>query len=263
MKAVILAGGRGTRISEESVLRPKPMIEIGGHPILWHIMKIYAHAGVTDFVICTGYKGYMIKEYFANYFLHSADVTFDLANNEVTVHREKAEPWRVTVVDTGLDSMTGGRLRRVAAHIQDGPFCLTYGDGVGSIDISAAIAFHRAHGKLATVTSVQPRDRFGLLSVVDGGTVEGFIEKPKGDGKWVNAGFFVLEPGVLDYITDGDATIWERAPLEQLARDGELMAYEHDGFWQAMDTMRDKAYLEELWASEAGAPWKLWGDHDA
>ncbi len=260
MKAVILAGGRGTRISEESVLRPKPMIEVGGHPILWHIMKTYAHSGVTEFVICTGYKGYMIKEYFANYFLHNADITFDLANNEVTVHQEKAEPWRVTVVDTGQDSMTGGRVKRVAPYIQDGSFCLTYGDGVGNIDIAAVIDFHKSHGKLATVTSVQPRDRFGLLNVSEGSVVDGFVEKPKGSGKWVNAGYFVLEPGVLDYITEGDRTIWERAPLERLAADGQLMAYEHDGFWQAMDTMRDKAFLEELWESDDGAPWKLWGD---
>lgn len=258
MKAVILAGGRGTRISEESVLKPKPMIEIGGRPILWHIMKIYSEAGIRDFIICTGYKGYMIKEYFANYFLHNADMTFDVANNSVTVHQKKAEDWRVTVVDTGADSMTGGRVKRVASYIGNDEFCLTYGDGVGDIDIASVIKYHHGHGKAATVTSVQPRDRFGLLSVAEDGNVDGFIEKPKGNGKWVNAGFFVLSPKVLDYI-DGDDTIWERAPLESLSRDGELRAYRHDGFWQAMDTMRDKAHLEELWTG-GQAPWKVWND---
>lgn len=258
MKAVILAGGRGTRIGEESVLKPKPMIEIGGRPILWHIMKIYSQAGVTDFIICTGYKGYMIKEYFANYFLHNADMTFDVANNSVTVHQGKAEPWCVTVVDTGSDAMTGGRIKHVARFIGDDDFCMTYGDGVGNIDIAAVIKYHREHGKAATVTSVQPRDRFGLLSVAEDGGVNGFIEKPKSIEKWVNAGFFVLSPKVIDYIDD-EQTIWERTPLESLARDGELRAYRHDGFWQAMDTMRDKALLEELW-SKGDAPWKIWSD---
>lgn len=261
MKAVILAGGRGTRISEESILKPKPMIEIGGRPILWHIMKIYSKSGVTDFIICTGYKGYMIKEYFANYFLHNADMTFDVANNSVTVHQKKAEPWRVTVVDTGLDSMTGGRIKRVAPYIGNDEFCLTYGDGVGDIDIAEVIAYHRSHGKAATVTSVQPRDRFGLLSVTDDGGVDGFVEKPKSNGKWVNAGFFVLSPKVIDYI-DNDETIWERTPLEALARDGELQAYRHGGFWHAMDTMRDRAHLEDLWSS-GKAPWKVWDESAA
>ena len=259
MKAVILAGGRGTRISEESILKPKPMIEIGGRPILWHIMKIYSHSGVTDFIICTGYKGYVIKEYFANYFLHSADVTFDIAKNTVTVHHGQAEPWLVTVVDTGLDSMTGGRIRRVAPYIGDEDFCLTYGDGVGNVDVAAAIAYHKSHGKLATVTSIQPRDRFGLLSVADEGVVEGFVEKPRSNGRWVNAGYFVLSPKVIDYI-EGDDTIWERKPMEALAKDKELRAFAHGGFWQAMDTMRDKAYLEDLWHDPMGAPWKVWED---
>ncbi len=258
MKAVILAGGRGTRISEESVSKPKPMIEIGGRPILWHILKIYSHSGVTDFVICTGFKGYMIKEYFANYFLHNADVTFDIAKNDVTIHHRFCEPWRVTVVDTGADSMTGGRIKRVASYVGNQDFCLTYGDGVGDIDIAEAINFHKSHGKKATVTAVQPRDRFGLLSVAGGGAVDGFIEKPKDGGKWINAGFFVLSPEVIDYI-DGDETIWERKPMESLAQDDELRAFFHNGFWHAMDTMRDKAELERLWNS-GDAPWKVWGD---
>jgi glucose-1-phosphate cytidylyltransferase len=258
MKAVILAGGRGTRISEESILRPKPMIEIGGRPILWHIMKIYSEAGIRDFVICLGYKGYVIKEYFANYALHNSDLTFDLENNETIVHQRSTEPWRVTVVDTGLETMTGGRIKRAAEYIGDEDFCMTYGDGISDVNIREVIEFHRAHDKLATVTSVQPRDRFGILSVGDNGVVDGFIEKPNNNGKWINAGFFVLSPKVVDYIED-DATIWERAPLEALARDDQLRAYRHTGFWHAMDTMRDKAHLEELWES-GQARWKIWGD---
>ena len=258
MKAVILAGGRGTRISEESILRPKPMIEIGGRPLRWHIMKIYSEAGIRDFVICLGYKGYVIKEYFANYALHNSDLTFDLENNETIVHQRSTEPWRVTVVDTGLETMTGGRIKRAAEYIGDEDFCMTYGDGISDVNIREVIEFHRAHDKLATVTSVQPRDRFGILSVGDNGVVDGFIEKPNNNGKWINAGFFVLSPKVVDYIED-DATIWERAPLEALARDDQLRAYRHTGFWHAMDTMRDKAHLEELWES-GQARWKIWGD---
>lgn len=256
MKAVILAGGRGTRISEESGLRPKPMIEIGGMPILWHIMNIYSAAGITDFVICLGYKGYVIKEYFANYFLHTSDVTFDMARNEMVVHQVRVEPWRVTLVDTGAESMTGGRLKRVAAYLGDEDFCMTYGDGVGDIDIAGTIRFHRDHGKAATVTAVQPQGRFGVMSVEPSGNVSGFVEKPVGNGRWINAGFFVLSPKVLDYVTD-DATIWEQEPMIGLQNDGELQAYRHDGFWHAMDTMRDKAHLESLWSS-GNPPWKIW-----
>jgi glucose-1-phosphate cytidylyltransferase len=259
MKAVILAGGRGSRISEESDARPKPMIEIGGKPILWHIMKIYSAAGVNEFVICLGYKGYMIKEYFANYFLHTSDVTFDVADNEMEVHARKAEPWRVTLVDTGVETMTGGRIKRVAPYIDKEDFCMTYGDGVANVDVRASIEFHSRHGRAATVTAVQPQGRFGSVSVEgEAGVVTGFQEKPKGDGRWINAGFFVLSPKVLEYIED-DSTIWERAPLEALASDGELNAYRHEGFWQAMDTMRDKAQLEDLW-DVGGAPWKVWTD---
>ena len=259
MKAVILAGGRGTRISEESTTRPKPMIEIGNKPILWHIMKIYSAAGVNDFVICLGYKGYMIKEYFANYFLHTSDVTFDVSKNTMEVHAKKAEPWRVTLVDTGVETMTGGRLKRVAPYIGGEDFCLTYGDGVADVDLSKVIEFHRSHGNAATVTAVQPQGRFGSVRVEgEAGVVTGFEEKPKGDGRWINAGFFVLAPKVLDYVQD-DSTIWERAPLEALAQDGELHAFRHDGFWHAMDTMRDKAHLEELWRT-GDAPWKIWSN---
>jgi len=259
MKAVILAGGRGTRISEESTMRPKPMIEIGGKPILWHIMKIYSAAGVNDFVICLGYKGYMIKEYFANYFLHTSDVTFDVSKNTMEVHAKKAEPWRVTLVDTGIETMTGGRIKRVAPYIDGEDFCLTYGDGVSDVDLTALLDFHRRHGNAATVTAVQPQGRFGSVRVEgEDGVVTGFEEKPRGDGRWINAGFFVLSPKVLDYV-EGDATIWERAPLEALASDGELHAFRHEGFWHAMDTMRDRAHLEELWSS-GNAPWKVWSD---
>jgi len=254
MKAVILAGGLGTRISEESALRPKPMIEIGGQPILWHIMKMYSNYGINDFVICCGYKGYVIKEYFANYFLHMSEVTIDMSNNAVQVHHQNAEPWKVTLVDTGEATQTGGRVKRIAHHI-DGDFCLTYGDGVSSVDIGKSIAFHKAHGKLATMTTVQPPGRFGALDI-DGTKVKTFLEKPKGDGGWINGGFFVLNPKVFDLI-EGDQTIWERRPLEILANQDQLQAYFHDGFWQCMDTLRDKTYLEDLWTQNQ-APWKSW-----
>lgn len=255
MKAVILAGGLGTRISEESHLRPKPMIEIGGRPILWHIMKIYSRHGIDDFVICLGYKGYVIKEYFANYFLHMSDVTFDMSNNRMEVHQRYVEPWRVTLVDTGENTMTGGRLRRVRNHLGDEPFCFTYGDGVADIDIAAQIAFHRAHGKAATVTAIQPPGRYGALNL-DGNAVRSFQEKPAGDGAWINGGFFVLNPSVIDRIS-GDQTSWEADPLATLAADDELRAWSHAGFWQAMDTLRDKNHLEDLWRS-GQAPWKCW-----
>jgi glucose-1-phosphate cytidylyltransferase len=254
MKAVILAGGLGTRISEESVSKPKPMIEIGGKPILWHIMKMYSAHGINDFVICCGYKGYVIKEYFANYFLHMSDVTIDMATNSIEVHHKKAEPWKVTLVDTGETTQTGGRLKRVADYIDD-DFCMTYGDGVGSVDISALVKFHKAHGKSATMTAVQPPGRFGALEI-DGTQINSFLEKPQGDGGWINGGFFVLNPKVLSLI-DGDETLWEKQPLESLAKQGQLQSYFHSGFWQPMDTLRDKTHLEELWAS-GKAPWKFW-----
>jgi glucose-1-phosphate cytidylyltransferase len=255
MKTVILAGGIGTRISEESVLRPKPMIEIGGKPIIWHIMKIYSSHGINDFVICLGYKGYVIKEYFANYFLHMSDVTIDMAHNKIEVHQKGAEPWKVTLVDTGENTQTGGRLKRVARYVGDDDFCFTYGDGVADVDITALIAFHRSRKVKATLTAVQPPGRFGAL-VLEDGLITNFQEKPKGDGGWVNGGFFVLSPSVLDYI-DNDAAIWEREPLEGLARDRSLAAYFHRGFWQPMDTLRDKNHLEEEWAS-GRALWKTW-----
>jgi glucose-1-phosphate cytidylyltransferase len=255
MKAVILAGGLGTRLAEETHLRPKPMIEIGGKPILWHIMKMYASHGVVDFVICCGYRGYFIKEYFANYFLHNSDVTIDLGKNEIEVHQRRAEPWKVTLVDTGEQTMTGGRLRRVAEHLDDEPFCFTYGDGVSDVDLTAEIAYHRAHGRLATVCAVRPPGRYGALQVTDG-RVDGFAEKPRGDGALINGGFFVLSPEVIRYIAD-DTTVWEAAPLETLAREGQLIAYEHLGFWQPMDTLREKNLLEELWTANR-APWKTW-----
>ncbi|OGA35770.1 MAG: glucose-1-phosphate cytidylyltransferase [Betaproteobacteria bacterium RIFCSPLOWO2_12_FULL_62_13b] len=256
MKAVILAGGLGTRISEETHLKPKPMIEIGGKPILWHIMKMYSAHGVNEFVICCGYRGYLIKEYFANYFLHMSDVTFDMAHNRMEVHEQKAEPWRVTLVDTGEDTMTGGRLKRATAYVKDeDAFCFTYGDGVADVDISAAIAFHRAHGKLATITAVQPPGRYGALKMKDR-RVQGFTEKPRGDGGLINGGFFVLSPRCLARIA-GDATSWEGDPLSGLAADGELMAFLHQGFWQPMDTLREKNLLEELWQS-GRAPWRTW-----
>lgn len=256
MKAVILAGGLGTRISEETHVKPKPMVEIGGRPILWHIMKMYSAHGVNDFVICCGYKGYVIKEYFANYFLHMSDVTFDMANNQMEVHQRHAEPWRVTLVDTGDDTMTGGRLKRVASYVKDEEaFCFTYGDGVADVDISALIAFHRKHGKLATVTAVQPPGRYGALKMEDD-LVAGFTEKPRGDGGLINGGFFVLSPSVLPLI-EADHISWEMEPLESLARGGDLMAYKHMGFWQPMDTLREKRMLESLWETNK-APWKMW-----
>lgn len=256
MKAVILAGGLGTRISEETHLKPKPMIEIGGMPILWHIMKIYSHHGVNEFIICCGYKGYLIKEYFANYFLHMSDVTFDMTNNSMQVHQRNAEPWRVTLIDTGENTMTGGRLKRVESYLKDEEaFCFTYGDGVGDIDISGLIAFHRTHNVKATLTATVPPGRFGALDL-QGAKVRSFQEKPKGDGGMINGGFFVLSPSVIDLI-DGDDCIWERHPLETLAEQGQLAAYEHHGFWQPMDTLRDKTHLEELWQSDE-APWKVW-----
>lgn len=256
MKAVILAGGLGTRLSEETTLRPKPMVELGGKPILWHIMKMYSAHGINDFVICLGYKGYMIKEYFANYMLHTSDVTFDLREKQMHVHERRTEPWKVTLVDTGEDSMTGGRLRRVAHHLQEEEaFCFTYGDGVGDIDITALVAFHQQHGKAATLTATYPPGRFGAVDIRAGQVVD-FMEKPKGDGGMINGGFFVLSPQVLSTIA-GDHTVWEQEPLMKLAHGGELMAYEHHGFWQPMDTLRDKHMLEELWSS-GRAPWKMW-----
>ena len=255
MKAVILAGGLGTRISEESHLKPKPMIEIGGRPILWHIMKLYGHYGITEFVICCGYKGYVIKEYFKNYFLHMSDVTFDMRDNNMEVHQQNAEPWRVTLVDTGELTQTGGRLKKVADHIGDDTFCLTYGDGVSDVDIGALVAFHEASGREATVTAVQPAGRFGAIELLED-RVSHFIEKPEGDGRWISGGFFVCEPSVLERIA-GDATIWEREPLESLARDGQLSAYRHAGFWTAMDTLRDRNVLEAQWAGNQ-APWRVW-----
>lgn len=256
MKAVILAGGLGTRLSEETGSRPKPMVEIGGKPILWHIMKIYSAHGINEFVICCGYKGYVIKEYFANYFLHMSDVTFDMQNNSMEIHQNQAEPWKVTLVDTGENSMTGGRLRRVRDYLQgEEAFCFTYGDGVADVDVTKLLAFHRAHGKAATLTAAHPPGRFGALDIQNN-FVQSFKEKPKGDGALVNAGFFVLSPSVIDLI-DGDDTTWEREPLEALASRGDLAAFHHAGFWQPMDTLRDKTQLEELWSS-GKAPWKVW-----
>lgn len=255
MKAVILAGGLGTRISEETTVRPKPMISIGGKPVLWHILKIYSQHGINDFVICLGYKGYMVKEYFANYFLHTSDVTFDLANNRMDVHQQHAEPWRVTLVDTGDQTQTGGRLKRVENYLDGETFCFTYGDGLADIDITAQLTFHKTRASLATMCAVQPPGRFGAIDIQDS-RITRFEEKPSGDGSWINGGFFILEPSVFDYI-EGDATVWERDPLEALARDGQLSAYMHAGFWQPMDTLRDKLKLEELWQN-GHAPWKVW-----
>lgn len=256
MKVVILAGGFGTRLSEESYLKPKPMVEIGGKPILWHIMKIYSHFGYNDFIICLGYKGYCLKEYFANYFLHQSDITFDFTNgNNQVIHENSTEPWKVTLIDTGLETMTGGRVKRVQKYVGDDPFMLTYGDGVGNVDIAKLVEFHKMHGRLATVTSTQPSGRFGALKLTQDNQVETFQEKPDGDGGWINGGFFVMQPEVFNYI-ENDSTILERAPLENLARDGQLMTFKHDDFWQPMDTLRDKNFLEELWTD--GAPWKLW-----
>lgn len=255
MKAVILAGGLGTRISEETSVKPKPMVEVGGKPILWHIMKIYSAHGVNEFIICLGYKSYVIKEYFANYFLHMSNVTFDMAKNKMEVHHNNAEPWRVTLVDTGDDTMTGGRIKRLRPYLGEEDFCCTYGDGVGDVDISKLLAFHKEKGCLATLTATQPPGRFGAL-VLSEGKVSRFQEKPQGDGAWINGGFFALSPKVLDYI-DGDDTAWEKEPMDRLAREGQLSAYLHHGFWQPMDTLRDKSHLEELWAS-GKAPWKVW-----
>ena len=256
MKAVILAGGLGTRISEETSVRPKPMVEIGGRPILWHIMKMYSAHGIDDFIVCCGYKGYLIKEYFANYFLHMSDVTFDMQNNKMEVHQRNAEPWRVTLVDTGENTLTGGRLKRVADYVKgEDAFCFTYGDGVANVDIGALVNFHRQHGKRATVTAVQPPGRYGALSM-DGNRVRGFVEKPQGDGGWINGGFFVLSPDCIELV-ENDASSWEGEPLSQLAAQGELMAFWHNDFWQPMDTLRDKNQLEELWQS-GKAPWKMW-----
>jgi glucose-1-phosphate cytidylyltransferase len=256
LKAVILAGGLGTRLSEETSVRPKPMVEIGGKPILWHIMKIYSAHGVNEFLVCLGYKGYMIKEYFANYYLHTSDVTFEIAGNSMEVHHNSAEPWRVTLVDTGDNTMTGGRLLRVKKYLQnDAAFCFTYGDGVSNVDIGKLLRFHASHGKLVTVTGTQPPGRFGALST-EGDRLLAFQEKPFGDGGWVNGGFFVLSPQVFDVLAD-DSSIWEREPLEKLALTGQVMVFRHSGFWQPMDTLRDKAYLEELWNS-GRAPWKIW-----
>jgi glucose-1-phosphate cytidylyltransferase len=256
MKAVILAGGLGTRITEETHLKPKPMVEIGGKPILWHILKIYSAHGINEFVICCGYKGYLIKEYFANYFLHMSDVTFNMKLNSMEVHHKKAEPWQVTLVDTGEATMTGGRLKRVREYLDHDSFCFTYGDGVADVDVTALITHHRSQARLATVTAVQPPGRFGSLKIRDQGAVVGFQEKPQGDGIWISGGFFVLEPEVIDRI-DGDATIWEQEPLRGLADEGQLTAYHHHGFWQPMDTLRDRHLLEELWTSRQ-APWKVW-----
>jgi glucose-1-phosphate cytidylyltransferase len=255
MKAVILAGGLGTRLSEETHLKPKPMVEIGGRPILWHILKIYSSHGINDFVICAGYKGYLIKEYFANYFLHMSDVTFDMSNNSMEVHQKNAEPWKITVVDTGDETMTGGRIKRVKDYIGDETFCCTYGDGVGDIDITALINFHNRSGRLASLTGVQPPGRFGAIDL-DEDKVLSFQEKPQGDGSWINGGFFVLSPKVLDLIIS-DATVWENEPLEHLAQEGELGIYRHQGFWRPMDTLRDRIELENLWDSQS-APWKTW-----
>ncbi len=256
MKAIILAGGLGTRLSEETLLKPKPMVEIGGMPILWHILKIYSHHGINDFIICCGYKSYIIKEYFANYFLHMSDVTFDMRNNEMMVHQKRVEPWKVTLIDTGENSMTGGRLRRVAHLVRDDEaFCFTYGDGVTDLDISATIDFHKRHGKSATVVGVHPPGRFGALEIANNRVVS-FKEKPQGDGAMINGGFFVLSPRVLALLRD-DATIWEQEPMQRLTGDGELMCFEHNGFWQPMDTLRDKTLLENLWNS-GQAPWKKW-----
>jgi glucose-1-phosphate cytidylyltransferase len=256
IKVVILAGGLGTRISEETSIRPKPMIEIGGMPIIWHIMKIYSHYGFNEFVVCLGYKGYVIKEYFSNYFIHMSDITVDLKNNDLEIHNNQSEPWRVTMVDTGVDTMTGGRLKRVEKYVDGGTFMMTYGDGLIDLDINKLIHFHRNRGVKATLTAVKPAGRWGLVEIGSNGIIEKFAEKPKGDGGYVNGGFFVLEQGIFDYI-ENDGTIWEQAPLETMARDKVLAAYKHDGFWYAMDTQRDKLHLEEQWSS-GKAPWKIW-----
>lgn len=258
MKVVILAGGRGTRISEESIVKPKPMIEIGDYPILWHIMKYYTAFGYNEFVICCGYKGYMIKEYFADYYLHQADVTFDFTdNNKMTVHNQMTDPWKVTLVDTGLNSQTGARIKRVKKYIGDEPFMLTYGDGVSDVDIGKLVQFHQEHKKIGTMTAIQPGGRFGVLGIDEQQNINSFMEKSREDGGWINGGFMVLEPEIFDYIAEGEEEVFERAPLERLAADGQLMAYKHDGFWHCMDTMRDKIVLNAMW-DEKKAPWKIW-----
>lgn len=256
MKVILLAGGLGTRLSEETVSRPKPMVEIGGMPILWHIMKIYSSHGFNDFIICLGYKGYVVKEYFANYFLHKSDVTIDLTNNSIQVHDSQAEPWKITLVDTGNESMTGGRIKRIKSHVGNESFMLTYGDGVSDVNISALVKYHKENGKYCTVTSVQPSGRFGAINLNEDNSVHSFMEKPKGDGAWINGGFFVCEPNVFDYI-EGDSTIWERDPMEKIAADGQMVAFKHEGFWKPMDTLRDKHELEEDW-SQNKAKWKIW-----
>ncbi|ABW67763.1 glucose-1-phosphate cytidylyltransferase [Desulfosudis oleivorans] len=257
MKVLVLAGGLGTRISEETDVRPKPMVEIGGKPILWHIMKIYSHYGFNDFLVLLGYRGYVIKEYFANYFLHQSDVTFDLKNNRMEIHNNACEPWKVTLLDTGTNTMTGGRILRAKTFVENEPFMLTYGDGVADIDLHALVNFHQSHGKALTMTSVQPEGRFGAVDSDDNGLIEEFHEKPRGDGAWINGGFFVCQPKVLDYIKDGDKSVFERAPLETLAKDRQLYAYKHHGFWKCMDTLRDKIYLNQLWENNQ-AEWKTW-----
>lgn len=258
MKVVILAGGYGTRLSEETDLKPKPMVEIGGKPILWHIMKVYSSYGFNEFIICLGYKGYTIKEYFAHYFLHNSDITFDFSNNnDRLIHNHKAEPWKVTLIDTGLNTMTGGRIKRIQEYTESKPFMLTYGDGVGNINIPELIEFHKKHGKAITMTASQPEGRFGALNIVDSNRVDSFLEKPKGDGAWINAGFFVCEQKVFDFISDSDDTVFEQAPLKNLALNGEMFAYKHTGYWKPMDTLRDKIELQKLWDS-GQAPWKLW-----
>ena len=257
MKVVILAGGRGTRISEETETIPKPMVEIGGKPVLWHIMKTYSHYGFNDFVLCLGYKGYVIKEYFSHYFLHMTDLTIDMASNNTKIHSQFSEPWKVTLVDTGLDTMTGGRLQRVQNYLENKPFLMTYGDGLANIDIKAAIESHKKNNALATITAVQPLGRFGSLNINTSSKVESFFEKPKGDNVWINAGYFILEPKIFDYIRGGDASVWEKEPLEKLASDGQLSAFKHSGFWKPMDTLRDKIELENMWKT-GKAPWKVW-----
>jgi glucose-1-phosphate cytidylyltransferase len=257
MKVVLLAGGLGTRLSEETVVKPKPMVEIGGMPILWHIMKIYSAHGFNEFVICLGYKGYLVKEYFANYFLHKADVTIDLKNNAIEVHESEAEPWKITLVDTGYESMTGGRIARIRKYVKDETFMLTYGDGVGNIDLSGLLEYHKSHGKFMTVTTVQPSGRFGALDLSEENQVRSFLEKPKGDGYWINGGFMVCEPGVFDYIQHGDSTVWEQEPMQNIALSGQMQAFKHHGFWRPMDTLKDKHDLNDMWNSDHAA-WKIW-----
>jgi len=258
MKVVLLAGGLGTRLSEETDIKPKPMVEIGGKPILWHIMKLYSHYGFSDFIVCLGYKGYVIKEYFANYFLHMADVTFDMSTNTMTVHQKHAEPWKVTLVDTGAATMTGGRIKRVKEYVGNETFMVTYGDGLSDQDLKGLLEYHKKHGRIGTMTTVQPSGRFGSVAIEDDNRISAFIEKPRGDGAWINAGFFVFEPEIFDYI-EGDSTIFERQPLENLSKNGQLSAFKHNGFWKPMDTLREKNEFEELWQG-GKAPWQVWND---